>query len=123
MVYFRISPIGFDCRIDKNNCEKYPDFCKDCVKAQLENLGLNLDHNLKFTIIDSEEKPWTVSLAEFQIGGQHYYFNKEQSDVFRDLYDVDGIPHYFLFDKEGELVEKGSHLRPNKMMEKFEVLR
>jgi hypothetical protein len=56
MVYFQISPIGFDCRKDKDNCEKYPDFCKECVKAQLENLGLNLDHNLKFTIIDSEEK-------------------------------------------------------------------
>ena len=56
MVYFQISPIGFDCRTDKNNCEKYPDFCKECVKAQLEKFGLNLDHNLKFTIIDSEEK-------------------------------------------------------------------
>jgi len=56
MVYFQISPIGFDCRTDKNNCEKYPDFCKECVKAQLEKLGLNLEHNLKFTIIDSEEK-------------------------------------------------------------------
>ncbi len=75
-----------------------------------------------FICIDSEEKPWTVSLAELQIGGQHYFFNKEQSDVFRDLYDVDGIPHYFLFDKEGELIEKGSQLRPNTMMEKFEVL-
>lgn len=56
MVYFQISPIGFDCRTDKNNCEKYPDFCKECVKAQLEKLGLNLDYNLKFSIIDSEEK-------------------------------------------------------------------
>jgi len=56
MVYFQISPIGFDCRTDKNNCEKYPDFCKECVKAQLEKFGLKLDHNLKFTIIDSEEK-------------------------------------------------------------------
>ena len=56
MVYFQINPIGFDCRTDKNNCEKYPDFCKECVKAQLERFGLNLDHNVKFTIIDSEEK-------------------------------------------------------------------
>ncbi len=56
MVYFQISPIGFDCGTDKNNCEKYPDFCKECVKAQLEKFGLNLDHNLKFSIIDSEEK-------------------------------------------------------------------
>ncbi|MFX1242219.1 MAG: hypothetical protein ACFFA7_13300 [Promethearchaeota archaeon] len=56
MVYFQISPVGFDCGTDKNNCERYPDFCKECVKAQLEKLGLNLDYNLKFTIIDSEEK-------------------------------------------------------------------
>lgn len=56
MVYFQISPIGFDCRTDKNDCEKYPDFCKECVKAQLEKFGLYLEHNLKFTIIDSEEK-------------------------------------------------------------------
>ncbi|MFX0022326.1 MAG: hypothetical protein ACFE9S_08355 [Candidatus Hermodarchaeota archaeon] len=56
MVYFQISPVGFDCGTDKNNCERYPDFCKECVKAQLEKFGLNLNHNLKFTIIDSEEK-------------------------------------------------------------------
>ena len=56
MVYFQISPVGFDCGLDKNNCEKYPDFCKECVKAQLEKFGLNLNQNLKFTIIDSEEK-------------------------------------------------------------------
>ena len=23
MVYFKISPIGFDCGLDKNNCDKY----------------------------------------------------------------------------------------------------
>ncbi len=56
MVYFQISPVGFDCGIDKNNCERYPDFCKECVKAHLERFGLNLNYNLKFTIIDSEEK-------------------------------------------------------------------
>ncbi|NVM38005.1 MAG: hypothetical protein HWN81_20595 [Candidatus Lokiarchaeota archaeon] len=56
MVYFQISPVGFDCGIDKNNCQRYPDFCKECVKEQFQKLGLNIDHNLKFTIIDSEEK-------------------------------------------------------------------
>ncbi len=56
MVYFQISPVGFDCGFDKNNCQRYPDFCKECVKEKLQKLGLNLDYNLKFTIIDSEEK-------------------------------------------------------------------
>jgi len=56
MVYFQISPVGFNCGTDKNNCDKYPDFCKECVKTQLEKFGLDLKHNIKFTIIDSEEK-------------------------------------------------------------------
>jgi len=56
MVYFQISPVGFNCGIDKNNCQKYPDHCKECVKAQLEKFGLDLKQNLKLTIIDSEEK-------------------------------------------------------------------
>lgn len=56
MVYFQISPIGFDCGLDKKNCDRYPDFCKECVKNQLEKFGLDLKHNIKFTIIDSEEK-------------------------------------------------------------------
>lgn len=56
MVYFQISPVGFNCGTDKNSCDKYPDFCKECVKTQLERFGLDLKHNIKFTIIDSEEK-------------------------------------------------------------------
>jgi tetratricopeptide (TPR) repeat protein len=56
MVYFQISPVGFNCGTDKNNCNRYPDFCKECVKTQLERFGLDLKHNIKFTIIDSEEK-------------------------------------------------------------------
>ncbi len=56
MVYFQINPVGFNCGTDKNNCDKYPDFCKECVQTQLEKFGLDLKHNVKFTIIDSEEK-------------------------------------------------------------------
>ena len=56
MVYFQISPIGFDCGLDKDNCNRYPDYCKECVKTKLKKFGLNLDYNIKFTIIDSEEK-------------------------------------------------------------------
>ncbi|MFX1349832.1 MAG: hypothetical protein ACFE92_14280 [Promethearchaeota archaeon] len=56
MVYFQISPIGFDCGLEKDKCDKYPDFCKECVRAKLESLGLSFTHNIKFSIIDSEEK-------------------------------------------------------------------
>lgn len=88
MVYFQISPVGFDCGFDKNNCQRYPDFCKECVKKQLQRFGLNLDHNLKFTIIDSEEK---------------------RIEMFKDLIwqkflDVLNIKHILLTGKESGLL-------------------
>ena len=36
MVYFQVSPVGFDCGKDKNNCEKYQEFCK-CIGRNGEN--------------------------------------------------------------------------------------
>ncbi len=87
MVYFQISPVGFDCGLDKNNCEKYPDFCKECVKAQLEKFGLNLNHNLKFTIIDSEEK----RIQMFQ------------DLIWQKFLDVLNIKHVLLMAKESGL--------------------
>ncbi len=87
MVYFQISPVGFDCGTDKNNCERYPDFCKECVKAQLEKYGLNLNHNLKFTIIDSEEK----RIQMFQ------------DLIWQKFLDVLNIKHILLMAKESGL--------------------
>ena len=75
-----------------------------------------------FLCIDSEEKLWKPNIAEFQIGGQHYYLNKEQSTDLRKAFEVQGIPHYFLINKEGIIVEKGSHLRPDNVKEKIEKL-
>lgn len=56
IVYFQISRVGYNCGLDKNNCKKYPDFCIECVKAQIERFGLNVNQNIKITLIDSEEK-------------------------------------------------------------------
>ena len=75
-----------------------------------------------FLCIDSEERFWKASLAELQIGGQHYYLNNEQSTDLRKAFEVQGIPHYFLINKEGVIVGKGSHLRPNKVKDRIEKL-
>ncbi|MFX0035161.1 MAG: hypothetical protein ACFE9I_05925 [Candidatus Hermodarchaeota archaeon] len=56
MVYFQISRIGFNCGWDNNSCDKYPDFCKECVTVQLKKLGLDVTPNIKIIWIDSEEK-------------------------------------------------------------------
>ncbi len=87
MVYFQISPVGFDCGLEKQNCNRYPDFCKECVKVKLEKLGLNLTHNIKFTIIDSEEK----RIQMFQ------------DLIWQKFLDVLNIKHILLMAKESGL--------------------
>jgi hypothetical protein len=87
MVYFQISPVGFDCGLDKNNCQKYPDYCRDCVKAQLEKYGLDLKHNIKFSIVDSEEK--RIQMV--------------QDLIWQKFLDVLNIKHILLMAKESGL--------------------
>ncbi len=87
MVYFQISPVGFDCGLEKQNCNRYPDFCKECVKVKLEKLGLNLTHNIKFTVIDSEEK----RIEMFQ------------ELIWQKFLDVLNIKHILLMAKESGL--------------------
>ncbi|MFW9942475.1 MAG: hypothetical protein ACFFFT_15660 [Candidatus Thorarchaeota archaeon] len=87
MVYFQISPVGFNCGIEKNNCDKYPDFCKECVKTQLERFGLDLQQNVKFTIIDSEEKRIQMS----------------QDQIWQKFLDVLNLKHILLITKDSGL--------------------
>lgn len=75
-----------------------------------------------YLCIDSEEKLWKASLAEMQLTGQHYFLTNEQSTDIRKVFEVNGIPHYFLIDKKGIIVEKGSHLRPDAVEGKIEKL-
>jgi hypothetical protein len=56
MVYFQINRVGFDCGLEKDNCKDYPDFCSECVKKELEKLSLDVNQNIKVTLIDSKEK-------------------------------------------------------------------
>lgn len=72
-----------------------------------------------YLCVDSEEELWKASLAQLQIGGQHYFLSKEQSTDLRKAFDIQGIPYYFLIDQQGVILDKGSHLRPNIMKEKI----
>ena len=56
MVHFILSKIGFNCGHDKEKCSAYPNYCTECVKTRLEELGLEIEPNFKITEIDSIEK-------------------------------------------------------------------
>lgn len=75
-----------------------------------------------YLCLKSQEKIWKENLSQLEIGGQHYLLNTEQSNTLYKAFDIQGIPFYILLNKNGQIVEKGSHLRPDVTKEKIEVL-
>ena len=99
----------------------YVDFwgtwCGPCL-VEMPN-SKAIEHELKeqnvafvYICLESEEKQWKATLDKFQLAGQHYLLSKKQSAEIRNLYKIDGVPFYMLIDKNGLILEKGSHLRP-----------
>jgi thiol-disulfide isomerase/thioredoxin len=72
-----------------------------------------------FLCLNSEEKAWKAALDKFDIGGQHYFLSEEQSNSIIEILEIQGVPHYLLIDKNGIIIEKGSHLRPKVVKEKI----
>ena len=75
-----------------------------------------------YLCLDSEEKSWKASVSKNQISGQNYFLTGNQSTDLRKVFDVNAVPYYFLIDKKGTIVEKGSYLRPNLAKDKIEKL-
>ncbi len=88
MVYFQLTRVGYDCGLDKENCKKYPNFCIECVKIQLKKYSLDINQNIKITLIDSEEK----RIKMFQ------------DLIWQKFLDVLNIKHIVLISKESGLL-------------------
>lgn len=80
------------------------------------------DVTFVYICIDSEQDAWKAKLSELGLGGQHYFFNMNQSRDIRQSFDIKGIPFYVLMDKNGVIVDKGSHLRPGSIKPRIEQL-
>ncbi|TCO10494.1 TlpA family protein disulfide reductase [Natronoflexus pectinivorans] len=63
------------------------------------------DEDIVFVYITNPSSPknaWKNMIAE--IKGDHYRVSNEEWEVFRNRFDITGIPHYVLVDKNGEVV-------------------
>lgn len=65
-----------------------------------------------FVCLDSKEKNWKLDLAQLQLPGSHYFCNTEQSLGIRKGFGIEGIPYYILINKQGQVIESNSLLRP-----------
>ena len=93
-------------------------WCAPCMKElpnSKEMMKQMKDKNIVFVYlcIDSEFPQWEATLTDLQLGGTHYFFDKNQSTSLRKSLEINGVPFYLLIDKRGIIVDKGSHLRPS----------
>ena len=75
-----------------------------------------------FLCLHSDKKDWQPTINELNIGGQQYFLSKKQSMDFAKFYAINGVPNYMLIDKKGNIVDQGTHLRPNVVKETIEKL-
>jgi thiol-disulfide isomerase/thioredoxin len=61
-----------------------------------------------FICLDSNEPDWKSIISKQILGGQHFLLTKNQSNDFRKVFGVNGVPHYILFDKNGTISENGT---------------
>ncbi|WP_027002583.1 TlpA family protein disulfide reductase [Hugenholtzia roseola] len=62
--------------------------------------------------IDSNQADWEKMLTAHQLGGVQVFVSPEESLLLRKNYQISGIPHYFLLDKNG-IILKNKTIRPS----------
>lgn len=99
-------------------------WCSPCMD-QIKNYSPALEEATKgkdivylFLGIDCAEDNWKNTIKAYGIKGEHYHLSADEGKLLRNQFQINGIPHYILIDKNGN-VAKASAPRPE---EKDQVL-
>lgn len=101
-------------------------WCGPCIAEMPNSKRLidsykNKDVVFIFICLDSEDKEWKSIISKYSLGGQHYLFNKNQSSDFKKAFGIKGVPHYILFDKNGNINDNGTD-PPSFISDKLDIL-
>ncbi len=66
-----------------------------------------------FICIDSEKSAYINALKKYQLQGQLYFLSPMESSLLKKNYRLEGIPHYALINKDGEIAFEGYDLKPS----------
>ena len=86
--------------------------CKqEMIKAR-EHIEAMKDRKIKFLYITSEDdsplEAYQKFLDQFQIKGEHLRITKDQWNLLTSKFDIYGIPHCVIVNKQGEVVDNNS---------------
>lgn len=63
------------------------------------------DVEFVYLCVKSKKEDWETKMAEYNLEGSHYLLNDSQYDILSAKFNISGIPHYVLIDKEGNIVD------------------
>ena len=95
-------------------------WCGPCIGAMKEMLSLKGELSTKdivfvyITNSSSPKKLWDERAKG--IDGEHYYLTSEKWESISKQMDMEGIPTYLIYDKEGNLTKKFTGYPGNKNM-------
>jgi thiol-disulfide isomerase/thioredoxin len=93
-------------------------WCGPCMKElpnskQMMNELKDKDIVFVYFCIDSDLPKWKATIGDLELGGIHYFFDKDQSTSLRKNLEITGVPYYLLINKKGIIKDKGTHLTPS----------
>jgi thiol-disulfide isomerase/thioredoxin len=98
-------------------------WCGPCLKAlhESESVRKELENKevvfLYFTDTSSPKSLWEQKV--YETSGEQYYVSLKAMDYIKKKYNFTGIPHYLIFDKNGQLKYNHSEFMGNDTMRKW----
>ena len=71
--------------------------------------------------LSSDRSEWTKSLEDLKIGGENYYFDRNQSQILKNKLRFSGFPTYLIIDQKGHIISTSAP-RPSDSKNLIEVL-
>ncbi len=84
-------------------------WCGPCVAElkrarKLKTIYDNKDIVFIYLCLGSTADKWLWSLNRYDVGGEHYFFDEDATQLFLALYELTGYPSYLLVDKNGKMI-------------------
>lgn len=86
-------------------------WCKPCMAEIPYGQKIKDDYKSKDIVFvylanNCSENSWKSTIEEKRIKGEHYLLTKKQYQELSEIFGINGIPHYVLLDKNGNVVSK-----------------